>query len=285
MVKKFDASQFKSKVRQIQNKQRQAFRKYERDVNQAIVNYDNAVRHHAARVRQNRMIIESELRRLNNKHTFRVATTYSTSVKTVNNAYTNVAAFYDMLEPSNAFIEKFYADVEQENSNCLETANVVLADEPKSQNDYSLQDTKIIQQLKSISTDLDNRWKGALFSLNPSNPDATRHFCTSAREIFTEIFNTKAPDRIVVAKYPACQKTPNGTPTRRAKIHFFLDNLGVINNDAVEFVESDIQNILDLFHMLSDGTHGAAGRYSIGQLQTIKARVEDGLLFLCNIAA
>ena len=292
MAKKFNASQFKSKVRQLENKQRQAInnynnaiRKYNRDMKQAVNQYNNAVRQHNARVRQNRAKIESELRRLNSQPMFRVTTTYTSSVRLVNSAYNNVAAFYDTLPISSDFVEQFYSDVEQENSNCLETANVILANDPKPQSDYSLQDTKIMRQLNSISEDLDNRWKGALFSLNPLNPDATRHFCTSAREIFTEIFNLKAPDKIVAAKYPDCEKTQNGTPTRRAKIHFFLDNKGISNSDAVEFVETDIQNILELFHVLSDGTHGAAGRYSIGQLQAIKARVEDGLLFLCNIAA
>lgn len=281
MAKKFNASQFKSKLRQIESKQRQAINNY----NNAVRKYNRDIRQHNTRVRQNRAKIESELRRLNSQPTFRVTTTYTSSVRSVNSAYDNVAAFYDSMSPANAFAEQFYSDVEQENSNCLETANVIIANDPKAQSEYSLQDTKVIQQLSSISIDLHERWKGAIFSLNPQNPDATRHFCTSAREIFTEIFSTKAPDIVVVEKYPTCEKTPNGTPTRRAKIGFFLDRKGISNNDAIEFVENDIHNILELFHVLSDGTHGAAGRYSIGQLQAIKTRVEDGLLFLCNIAA
>lgn len=292
MAKKFNASQFKSQLRQIENKQRQtinncnnAVRKYNREVNQVINHYNNAVRQHNTRVRQNRSKIESELRRLNSQPTFRVTTTYTTSVRAVNNSYNTVAAYYDNLEPSNTFAEHFFADVEQENANCLETANVILTDDQKEPTEYSLQNTKIIQQLSIISIDLDNRWRGALFSLSPLNPDATRHFCTSAREIFTEIFNKQAPDKLIFEKYPSCEKTQNGTPTRRAKIKYFLEKKGVSNDNAEEFVENDIQNILELFHVLSDGTHGEAGKYSIGQLQAIKVRVEDGLLFLCNIAA
>ncbi len=292
MAKKFNASQFKSKMRQLENKQRQAInnynravRKYNHDINQAINRYNNVVRQHNARVRQNRARIENALHRLNNNPMFKTATTYTSSIRSVNSAYNSIAAFYDAMPMSNDFAKQFYSDVEQESTNCLETANIILADDPMPQSDYSLQDTKIMHQLNTISEDLDNRWKGALFSLNPLNPDATRHFCTSAREIFTEIFNLRAPDKVVAENNPSCEKNQQGTPTRRAKIHYFLNNKGITNRDAVEFVEADIQNILELFHVLSDGTHGAAGRYSIGQLQAIKARVEDGLLFLCNIAA
>ena len=154
MAKKFNASQFKSKIRQLENKQRQAInnynnavRKYNRDVKQAVNQYNSTVRQHNARVRQNRAKIESELRRLNSQPMFRVTTTYTSSVRLVNNAYNNVAAFYDTMPISSGFAEQFYSDVEQENSNCLETANVILADDPKPQSDYSLQDTKIMHQL------------------------------------------------------------------------------------------------------------------------------------------
>lgn len=292
MAKKFNASQFKNQIRQLENKQKQAInnynnavRKYNREVNQAINKYNSAVRQHNANVRHNRSRIETELRRLNSQSAFRVTTTYTSSIRNMNIAYNNVAAYHDTLETTDEFVERFYSDIEQENANSLEAANVIINNEPKDTIDYSLQDTRIIEQLKSISVDLDNRWKGALFSLNPMNPDATRHFCTSAREIFTEIFNLRAPDKTILLAHPNCEKTPNGTPSRRSKIKYFLGRKGINNDDAETFIEKDIDNILELFHVLSDGTHGAAGRYSIGQLQSIKARVEDGLVFLCSIAA
>ena len=54
---------------------------------------------------------------------------------------------------------------------------------------------------------------------------------------------------------------------------------------AEEFIDNDIDNILELYHILSDGTHGYAGRYTFIQLKAIKKRVEDGILFLCNIVS
>ena len=50
------------------------------------------------------------------------------------------------------------------------------------------------------------------------------------------------------------------------------------------FAESDITNILELFHVLSDGTHGPAGRYSYQNLLQVKKRVEQGIYFLCEIS-
>ena len=142
-----------------------------------------------------------------------------------------------------------------------------------------------MNRLADLSKDLDDRWKGALFSLNPANPDAARHFCTSAREIFTEIFDSKAKDADVFATFPTCEKTDRGNATRRVKIRYFLHKKGFRDNDVEDFIEKDMQNILDLFHILSTGTHGEAGKYTFEKLFAIKKRVEDGLIFLCDIAA
>ena len=50
-----------------------------------------------------------------------------------------------------------------------------------------------------------------------------------------------------------------------------------------DFVEQDLQNIVELFHVFNDGTHGSAGRYDFQQLAAIKKRVEDGIVFLSEI--
>jgi hypothetical protein len=150
---------------------------------------------------------------------------------------------------------------------------------------YSLQETSIMNRLSSISKDLDDRWRGALFSLNPVNPDATRHFCTSAREIFIEIFDSKAKDEDVFAIFPNCAKTDRGNATRKEKIRYFLHKKGFHDSDVDDFVDKDMQNILELFHVLSTGTHGEAGKYTFETLSAVKKRVEEGLIFLCDIAA
>ncbi len=290
MAQKINISQLKSKIRQIENKQRQAINKYNsevRRVNQnlrtAINHYNNIVRQHNAKVLQNRRKIEAELRKLSTSVVTSTTSSYMVTVREMNNSYQRVANDYDSLQNSNSFVEQFYENSEKENANNLQTANILnSADDAVFQLDEN--ENTIGNKLNLISTDLNDRWKGAVFSLHPENPDATRHFCTSAREIFTEIFKQKAPDSTIFELYPNCAKTQNGTPTYKAKIKYFLDKKGLENDNAVDFANENIKNVVELIRELSGGTHGQAGKYSINKLKVIKTRVEGCLTFLCDIA-
>jgi hypothetical protein len=293
MPKKFNASQFKSQIRKIENQQKQQIRKvnqeidkYNRNVKRAVSDYNRAVRQHNSKVRQSRSRIDSELRRLKNSSETTITNTYRTSVISVNNSYNVVAETHDYLESPTPFQDYVYSGIEQENANNLETANILFGEPlPLESPVYALQETNIMNRLSAISKDLDDRWRGALFSLNPANPDATRHFCTSTREIFTEIFESKATDNDVFSVFPNCEKTPRGNATRKEKIRYFLHKKGIQDSDVNDFVDKDMQNILELFHVLSAGTHGEAGKYTFEVLSSVKKRVEDGLIFLCDIAA
>ena len=57
-----------------------------------------------------------------------------------------------------------------------------------------------------------------------------------------------------------------------------------LDESVISFAEADITNILELFHVLSDGTHGAAGRYEFQKLMQVKKRVEQGINFLCEVS-
>jgi len=292
MPRKYNASQIKSKLRQIESRHKQQVRKVNQEINKynqgvkrAVNNYNRAVRQHNSKVMQNRSKIRNELRRLNSSNNKTISTSYRTSVIAVNDSYNIVSANHDNLINPSPFHEYIYSEVEQENANCLETANALSGETIPSTNEYSLQETNIMNRLINVSKDLDDRWKGALFALNPENPDAARHFCTSSREIFTEIFDSKAKDVDVFAVFPNCIKTDKGNATRREKIRYFLHNKGFQDTDVEDFIEKDIKNILDLFSELSSGTHGMAGKFSFNQLCSIKKRVEDGLIFLCEIAS
>jgi hypothetical protein len=146
-----------------------------------------------------------------------------------------------------------------------------------------LQNTAITNELSLISEDLNSRWMGAVFSLNPRNPDAARHFCTSAREVITRILEIKAPDAEVITALPECQKTDQGKPTRRAKVRFLLHQKGMYDDTLEEFVEQDIENIVELFRVFNAGTHGSAGTFNLLTLSSIKRRVEDGVVFLSQL--
>lgn len=279
MVRKISTSQLRSQLRRLESKQRTAINNY----NRAIKNYNTQVRKINNELRRNQQKIKSELSKLNSG--LRITTTYSTSVRTLNVSYQRVTDNYEVLENTNSKQEQLYDLIEQENANNLVVANTLNNPNDTAEIEGSLNDSMIGDKLKILSTDLNDRWNGALYSLNPKNPDATRHFCTSSREIFTDIFDNYAHDEEVFNMFPNCDKTERGNATRRWKIKYFLNKKGIELKGAEEFIDNDIDNILELYHILSDGTHGYAGRYTFIQLKAIKKRVEDGILFLCNIVS
>ncbi len=277
---KFSASHFKSQIRQAQrkaerqlkNELNQASRKIERDINREIRNYNSKMQH-------NRQIVLRELKKLQTHSTMTIRSSYTISLDAMQKHYVTIGNVYqnESLTPQQEYILNL---IEQEQANGLITANVV------ENNDFPAENTDDIEigaKLQHVSDDLNNRWKGAVFAINPQNPDAARHFCTSAREIFTEFIELKAPDDAVFQYNPNCQKTNQGNATRREKIKYMMRNSNM-DESVISFAESDITNILELFHVLSDGTHGPAGRYSYQNLLQVKKRVEQGIYFLCEIS-
>ena len=277
MVRRISTSQLKSQLRRLESKQRAAINNY----NRAVRNYNTQVRKVNTELRRNQQKIKSELNKLNSS--LRKTTTYTKSVRVLNTSYQTVSYNYETLAYPNSQQEELYNLIEQENANNLIVANTLDNEHEQPDIDVSLNDSTIGNKLKILSSDLNDRWNGALFSLSPQNPDATRHFCTSSREIFTDIFDKYAHDEDVFNMFPNCEKTDRGNATRRWKIKFFLNKKGIELDGADEFIDNDIENILELYHILSDGTHGSAGRYTFNQLKAIKKRVEDGIIFLCNI--
>ncbi len=277
----------------MQNKQKQAIGKFNRDVRQqnqqvkiSIDKYNSEVRRYNARVRANSQKIASELRRIKLGSTEVRYQTIRTSAISLNSYYENLnsrESEFDNLSQGAAFLDLS----ERENANSLEVSNILASEVGESSDKIDpslLHKTEINNMLASISPELNNRWKGALFSLNIENPDAARHFCTSAREIFIQILDINAPDQKVFSQYPNCETTEKGQPTRREKVKFLLERSEIISGAAIDFVDKDVKNILDLFRILNDGTHGASGRFGISTLMAIKMRVENCISYLATIS-
>lgn len=284
-------SQFRSKVRQAQNKQKQAIAKYNREVKQhnqkikhAVNKYNSEVRKYNTRVRANRQKISSELRRMQSNSTTINYQAIRTSAISLNAQYEHLdSRESEFLDAENG--ARFLDLSEQENANSLETSNILESEDSPAKIDSSLLlKTEIGNILESMSPDLNNRWKGALFSLSPSNPDAARHFCTSAREVFIQILDINAPDSLVINSDRNCEKTERGEPTRRAKIKYLLHKAGILSSAAVDFVDEDVKNVLSLFRVFNDGTHGSSSKFSIEKLMAIKTRVESGISYLSSIS-
>ena len=296
MTRHINTSQLKSKIRQAERETKQAInqynsavrkyntevRKVNRELNQAISSYNSAARKHNSQVLHNRQVISREISKLNAASTTRVQ--YSSSVTAMHKSYGRVIDYYDDGVEITPEQEHILDLVEQEQANSLIATNRLFEDQTNQRYEDEIADIAISDKLSLVSEDLMNRWKGAVYALNPQNPDAARHFCTSAREIFTEFIELKAPDSAVFQYNPSASKTDRGNATRREKIKYMMHGK-MLDNSVTDFADADITNILELFHVLSEGTHGAAGRYQFSALVQVKRRVEQGINFLCAISA
>ena len=300
MVTRINLSQLNSKLRQLESQQRQAINrynqqvrqhnqrvtKYVRDVNAAISRYNQEVQAYNNRQRMNQQRLRTENARLQAQASTRHVTFRESVVR--------VSSSYERLNQRSANIaltpqENYFIDLsEREAANTVGLFNALDNDRSETQLDdesQDLQQTNIIDEIAIVSEELDSRWRGALFVLHPRNPEAARHFCTSVREIFTEVLELKAPDNAVFAALPECTRTPRGNATRRSKIAYLLSLKGINNSDLADFAGEDVDNVIELFDVLNGATHGASGRLDIMTLRQVKKRVEDGLFFICRLAA
>ena len=188
-------NRLKQQTRRAENEINRAVNKYNRDMRNAFNKYNASVRQYNSNVRRNKQIISNELRKLNSSPS--VSTSYTISSRNMQTYYDEINAFYSVgieVTPKQNHILDL---VEQEQANSLITENYIERDNAPEE---SPEDIEIGNKLALVSDDLNNRWKGAVFALNPNNPDATRHFCTSTREIFTEFLEIKAPDEKVLIR-------------------------------------------------------------------------------------
>ena len=286
------SSQIRAKLRQARSRQREAIQKWNNSVRtynnrirqynserkRAIDTYDRKVRAHNTRVRTNRARLRSALQNLSSQTVTVRYTSLHASVAALSTAY-------EQLDNSDA--NPFLSDIaERDTANSVTVLNTLLMDNGYPQvAEGELTSTRIAESLTGFSTDLNDRWSGAVFALNPGNPEATRHFCTSSREIIADILNSEAPDAEVLTRFPDCQVTDQGTPTRRAKVHYCLYRSGAADGVLESFIDTNIDDLSVLFKDLNAGAHGPAGRFSLPQLTAIKTRVEDAIDVICEIVS
>lgn len=291
MVRRVSISQYNSMIRQAQARQREAIRKYNNAANQynrelkrAVDNYNREARAHNARVRANRQRLATAISRLENEARKPTRVNYTVRSATVYSSYERLERRSEQGFYGDQFNDVLdLAEREAANSVELETA---LNTEPTDLDDEPtlIADPTLLNHLGGLQPDLADRWRGALYALSPKNPDAARHFCTSTREIFSRIFDLSAPDHDARSAFPNDALTDQGSVTRRTKIKFMLLRGGLADDALESFVQDDVDNILTLFQVFNDGTHGSAGKYGSKQLRLIKQRVENGLQFLMQFA-
>lgn len=272
------ANRLKSAVRKLQAD----VRRHNQQVRTAVNKCNQAVRNYNFRVRANQQRLRSELARLSRTTTSRRVIKVRVSTQTLHQSFVRLERHADSIDLGSTY-DHMVDLSEREMANSVAVANVLEGEQPTEEVD-GLENDALGAELKRISPDLDRRWRGAVFSLNPSNPDASRHFCASAREIFTQILEFKASDQDVVAWAPDCERTDQGTPSRRAKIRYMLHQKNLLDDPLEDFIGEDMDDIVGLFRSLNKGTHGDADVFDARQLHAIRKRVEDGILFLTKLA-
>lgn len=308
MVKRVTPSQLRSMLQQQENRRKQALRKVQqeiqrvqRKVNEAqhkfVRDVNREIDQHNRDVRQNNQKRKAAVQKYNTEarsHNARVerdrqrrlaALRGVTSPRfvEVRDSSVDLNASFDHLAVRGLTPESILSAAQREVNNSAALAYSLNA-EPDDLEDAD-GDSGILDYLSDLSEDLCNRWRGAIYALNPANADAARHFCTSVREIFTEILDRWADNRLVLTSDPDCEKTQQGTPSRRAKIRYLLGLKGANSPEMLGFVEKDIDDILQLFPTFNKATHGPAGNISFASLTSLRVRVEGGIMFLATIAA
>lgn len=198
MVRKMTPAQFKAAVNKAQREQKQAIDKYNHearrrnaavkkaasDYNREVRTYNAKARAHNARVENQRRRLEQESRRLNSRPAATTFVTYRTSVETLTRTYTATEerlAGRTITPGGRELVDR--GSEEAANSAYLLNAmdgDGASEDDPT---EDELRGPSMQTELATFGQDLVDRWTGALFSLSPRNPDAARHFCTSAREV------------------------------------------------------------------------------------------------------
>lgn len=288
-------AQLQAAMRKAQRERKQATDKYNRearrhnsavkkavnDYNREVRTYNSKARAHNAKVENQRRRLNQEIRRLNSRPTATTFVRYRTSVDTLTRSYEATEERVGGRSLS-ATGRELVDRGSEEAANSVYLLNAMDGDgaEEDDPTEDELCSPSMEAELSTFSQDLVDRWKGALFSLSASNPDAARHFCTSAREVLVSMLDIAAPDSGVTAADPSCDRTDKGVPTRRAKVRYLLSRMGITEHSIEDLVEVDMDNVLTLFRSFNDGTHGHAGRFTITQLNAIRVRVESAIGFI-----
>lgn len=276
--------------RAVDNYNREA-RAYNARAKRAVDNYNREVRNYNAKARAHNRQIESQRRRLNQEIRRLQSRPTTTTYSVVRSSTTTFIDAYSRAETNlsghTGLTRRYLEMASDEAANSVYLLNALDGDGDPEE-DMTVEELaapSLDQELGRFGADLVNRWTGALFALSPANPDAARHFCTSAREVVISILDVSAPNDVVVREVPDCEMFDGNSPTRRSKVRYLLRRKGIESDELADAVSEDVDNVLSLFRVFNEGTHGHAGRFTITELTAIRTRVESAVSFLAELTA
>jgi hypothetical protein len=137
--------------------------------------------------------------------------------------------------------------------------------------------------LSRLDPDLVELLRGARQALTSSNPDRVRHFSASFRELLTHVLHMLAPDNEILGWSTSHQDFAKGRPTRRARLRYICREID--HEPFEQFVDKDIDAVLEFFQLFHEGTHKIAAQFTRRQLKALQIRVESAMRFLLEISS
>jgi Predicted pPIWI-associating nuclease len=136
--------------------------------------------------------------------------------------------------------------------------------------------------LERVNPDLRAMWNGAIAAIDSNNPDKTRHFSISMRELITHVIHTLAPDKDIKNWTNNVDYYHNNRPTRKARLNYICRETAT--GSFSDFMESDIASIIEMMNLFHAGTHKVDSDLSTRQLIVLKRRVESSIKYLIEIS-
>lgn len=141
----------------------------------------------------------------------------------------------------------------------------------------------ILEELLAlIDPELIRLLRGARKAFASDNPDRVRHTITSFRELFTQVLHHLAPDDEVKNWSTSDKDFDKGRPTRRARFLFICRSINC--PPFSEYVQKDVEMMLEVAELLQRGTHQVAIPYTEKQLLALKVTLENGIRHLIEIS-
>ena len=136
--------------------------------------------------------------------------------------------------------------------------------------------------LPLIDPELIRLLRGARKAFASDNPDRVRHTITSFRELFTQVLRHLAPDDEVKNWSTSAKDLDKGRPTRRARLMYICRSINC--PPFSEYVQKDVEMMLEVAELLQRGTHQVAIPYTEKQLLALKVTLENGIRHLIEIS-
>ncbi|MFA5340007.1 MAG: hypothetical protein WC317_07685 [Candidatus Omnitrophota bacterium] len=158
-----------------------------------------------------------------------------------------------------------------------------LPEEKAIQFEISNKSEKLESLLEEIDEGLLTPYYGMIETLSTKNADRTRHFCSSARELFTHVLHSLSHDKEFFNWDKTGKYVEKGKPTRAGRIQYICKNIKS-STEFADFIGKDIKSKLAFLDVMQKGTHELNSDFDITQLKAIKIILECTLVSMIEIA-